>query len=142
MKTILKYTLIALLFLMAAPGEMNAKRVKTSQMYMFGFSASFKDSIIYITDIQDVQGAWIDSKTNFLLGRDVYSTQLQEHFNNQQQPNRVCAVYFDLSRKKIEKLYDKMKKKYVTKNPGMYNVHYLTAADFKFVAVDMAPEQE
>jgi len=142
MKTIFKYTLIALLFLMAAPGEMTAKRVKTSQMYMFGFSASFKDSVIYITDIQDVQGAWIDSKSKFLLGRDIYSTQLQEHFNKQQQPNRVCAVYFDASRKKIEKLYEKIKKKYVLKHPGMYDVRYLTATDFKFEAVDMSPNQE
>ena len=141
MKTVFKYTLLALL-LLTASDEASAKRVKTQQMYLFGFSASFKDSVVYITDIQEIQGAWMDNKTQFLLGRDSYSAQLKEHFDRQQQPNRVCAVYFNTSRKKLEKTYEKMKKKYVLKHPGMYDVRYLTATDFKFEAVDMSPDEE
>ena len=135
---IFKYIMLALL-LAGSTTEAFAKKVKTDHMYMFGFSASFKDSTIYITDIQDVQGAWYNTKTKFLLGRDNYSYQLKEYMaNQQQQPNRVCMVFFATSKKKAEKQLQKIKKKYVEKAPGVYAVRYLTSSDFKFEAVDMS----
>jgi len=80
---------------------------------MFGFSASFKDSVVYITNVQDVQGAWIDSKTKFLLNRDSYSYQLKEHMTEQyQEPDRVCIVFYATNKKKIEKQLKKLRKKY------------------------------
>ncbi|MDE5571673.1 MAG: hypothetical protein K2I86_06465, partial [Prevotella sp.] len=72
-----------------------AKPVQPDHVYMFGFSASFKDATIYITDIQDVKGAWIDNKSQFLLSRDNYSFQLKEYFTEKmQQPDRVCMVFY------------------------------------------------
>jgi hypothetical protein len=135
-----KYIMLALL-MAGSTTEACAKKMKTDHMYMFGFSASFKDSTIYITDIQDVQGAWYDTRTKFLMGRDNYSYQLKEYMaNQQQQPNRVCMVFFSTSKKKAEKQYLKIKKKYVEKAPGVYAVRYLNVSDFKFEAVDMSPE--
>jgi hypothetical protein len=132
----LKYLLL-LAALMTA-GNVSAKMLKTSHMYMFGFSASFKDSVIYVTDIQDVQGAWIDTKTNFLLGCDQYSGQLQTHLTEQLQlKNRVCVVFFKKSKKQAEKKFLKLMKKY---KQG-YEIRYVNATEFKFEAVDLTDTQ-
>lgn len=132
----LKYMLLIAALMLA--GTAGAKTVKTSHMYMFGFSASFKDSVIYVTDIQDVQGAWINTKTKFLLGRDQYAGQLQTHLSEQRQlNNRVCVVFFKKSKKKAEKQYLKLMKKY--KNG--YDIRYLNSSEFRFEAVDMTDSQ-
>ena len=139
MKT-LKYIMLALV-LAAMTTTAEAKQVQAKHMYMFGFSASFNDSTLYLTDIQDVENAWYDTKTGFLLARDNYSYQLKEYLAEQKgQPNRVCLVMFATTRKKAEKLYEKLKKKYIGKDGKIYGLQYLTANEFKFNAVDIATE--
>lgn len=136
---ILKYTLFSLLIAVAIPTEMQAKRMKAPKMYMFGFSASFQDSIVYMTDVQEVEGAWYDTKTKFLMGRQHYSYQLKDFLaNNMQQPNRVCVVMYALTRKEAEKKFIKLRKEYTIKAKGKYDVRYLTTADFHFQPVDMS----
>ena len=136
---IFKYILLALLLTGALPQEMEAKRIKVPKMFMFGFSASFQDSIIYMTDVQEVEGAWYETKSKFLLGRQHYSYQLKDFLaNTRQQPNRVCVVMFALTRKEAEKKFIKLRKEYTVKAKGKYDVRYLTTTDFKFQPVDMS----
>ena len=136
---IFKYILLALLLAGALPQEMEAKRIKVPKMFMFGFSASFQDSIIYMTDVQEVEGAWYETKSKFLLGRQHYSYQLKDFLaNTRQQPNRVCVVMFALTRKEAEKIFIKLRKEYTVKAKGKYDVRYLTTTDFKFQPVDMS----
>ncbi|MBQ2179961.1 MAG: hypothetical protein II450_06110 [Prevotella sp.] len=136
---IFKYILLALLLAGALPQEMEAKRIKVPKMFMFGFSASFQDSIIYMTDVQEVEGAWYETKSKFLLGRQHYSYQLKDFLaNTRQQPNRVCVVMFALTRKEAEKKFIKLRKEYTVKAKGKYDVRYLTTTDFKFQPVDMS----
>ena len=54
------------------------KYQKVPRLYVFGIAASFNDSVVYITDIQQVDSAWMATKTKFLLGRNNYSNQLKE----------------------------------------------------------------
>jgi hypothetical protein len=136
---IFKYILLALLLAGALPQEMEAKRIKVPKMFMFGFSASFQDSIIYMTDVQEVEGAGYETKSKFLLGRQHYSYQLKDFLaNTRQQPNRVCVVMFALTRKEAEKKFIKLRKEYTVKAKGKYDVRYLTTTDFKFQPVDMS----
>jgi hypothetical protein len=136
---IFKYILLALLLAGALPQEMEAKRIKVPKMFMFGFSASFQDSIIYMTDVQEVEGAWYETKSKFLLGRQHYSYQLKDFLaNTRQQPNRVCVVMFALTRKEAEKKFIKLRKEYTVKAKGKYDVRYLTTTDFKFQPVNMS----
>ena len=115
----------------------SAKPLKTNDKYMFGFSASFKDSVIYTTAIQNVQGAWIDSKSKFLLERDEYSRQMKDYLSEKlQQPGRICMVFYYNKKKKAEKEFLKLMKKYKTG----YEVRHLNATEFKFDAVDITPE--
>jgi hypothetical protein len=130
---------MTLLFCVAMGAE--AKRVQPKHMYMFGFAASFKDSVVYMTEIQDVKGAWYDTKSKFLLGRDNYSAQLKEHFKEKlSMPDRVCMVLFSKSMKKAEKKYLKLRKKYLSnkKHTSTYEVRYVTTQDFKFEPVDLS----
>ena len=133
---IVKYILFSLLMAVVTPFEMQAKHVKMPKMYMFGFSASFQDSIIYMTDVQEIEGVWYDTKTKFLLGREHYSYQLKEYLaTNEQKPYRVCVVMFAPTRKEAEKKYVKIRKIYTEKSAGRYDVRYITENDFKFQAI-------
>ena len=134
----LKYIVLALLVCVTMGAE--AKTVKARHMYVFGFAASFKDSVVYMTEIQDVQGAMYDTKTKFLLGRDSYSDQLKTYFREtMQMPNRVCMVMFSTSKKKAEKQYLKLRSKYLSdkKHTSSYEVRYVTMQDFKFEPVGL-----
>jgi hypothetical protein len=134
----LKYIVLTLLVCVAMGAE--AKTVKARHMYVFGFAASFKDSVVYMTEIQDVQGALYDTKTKFLLGRDSYSDQLKAFFKEKMQlSDRVCMVMFSTSKKKAEKKYMKLRKKYTgdKKRPSTYEVRYVTMQDFKFEPVGL-----
>ena len=134
----LKYIVLTLLVCVAMGAE--AKTVKARHMYIFGFAASFKDSVVYMTEIQDVQGALYDTKTKFLLGRDSYSDQLKTYFKEKMKlSDRVCMVMFSTSKKKAEKKYLKLRKKYVgnKKRPSTYEVRYVTTQDFEFETVSL-----
>jgi hypothetical protein len=134
----LKYIVLTLLVCVAMGAE--AKTVKARHMYVFGFAASFKDSVVYMTEIQDVQGALYDTKTKFLLGRDSYSDQLKAFFKEKMQlSDRVCMVMFSTSKKKAEKKYMKLRKKYTgdKKRPSTYEVRYVTTQDFQFEPVGL-----
>lgn len=132
-----KYMILCLLLSMAFSTEAVAKHVKAPQMYMFGFSTSFTDSVVYITDIQELKGVWIESKSKFLLSRDNYSYQLKNYMDEQlQQPNRLCMVFFSTSKKGVEKKLAKLKKKYITKANGAYDVRYVSVSDFRFEPVE------
>lgn len=135
---ILKYILFTLLLVVAMPSAVQAKRMKMSQMYMYGFSASFQDSIIYMTDVQEVANVWYDTKTKFLIERQQYSYQLKNYLaTSKQQPNRVCVVMFAPTRKEAEKKFIKLRKEYTVKAKGKYDVRYLTTEEFKFEPVDL-----
>lgn len=141
MKTMTK-ALLLLLMALTMPMVVNAKNIKTPKVYIFGFSASFQDSTIYMTDVQEITNVWIESKTKFLLGREHYSRQLNEYLTAQQHPNRVCLVIFALKREDAEKKYLKMRKQYTSKSKRKYDMKYLNTNDFKFSTVNLDIEEE
>ena len=139
---LLKYMLLALL-MTAQHTAAEARSIQVPHVYLFGFSASFKDSVIYITDIQDARQAWIDSKTKFLLGRDNYSYQLKDYLSaTLGQPDRICMVFYATTKRKIEKQYQKLKRKYTGKGKRNTNYDVKFIDDFTFTVVDMSPEQQ
>jgi len=132
--------MIAIALMAAGTMKVQAQDVKVSQVYMFGFVASFNDSTVYFTNIQQVDNAWVTKKKQFLAGRNQYSIQLREFFANQRNmPNRTCVVIANVDRKKLEKKYIKMKNKYLVKSKKPYDVRNISESDFKFETVDMSP---
>lgn len=126
-----------------------SQNIQVPKAYMFGFVASFNDSTVYFTDIQQVDSVWVTKKKNFLAGKSNYSYQLRNYFAQQLNlPQRTVVVVSSLKRSEVEKKYNKMKKQYTavkTKKSQpvrSYDVKYLSSADFKFTAVDMSSDDE
>ncbi len=136
----LRHALFAAI-LLAASAYMpaSAKNIMVPKAYMFGFIASFNDSIVFFTDIQEVDSVWVmEKKKTILAGRNNYAAQLRNFFSNSfNLNNRTCVVISDTKRKKVEKKYAKMKKQYMVKNAGKCDVHFVDATEFKFTPVNM-----
>lgn len=111
----------------------SAKIKCVPKIYAFGFAASFNDSIVYFTDIQEIDSAWINDKNKFLISRSNYSYQLKNYFNSIGLEHRTCLISYALDRKDIEKKYKKMKEKYVKSEK--YSIKDLDVKDFHFTAV-------
>lgn len=111
----------------------SAKLKCVPKLYAFGFAASFNDSTVYFTDIQEIDSAWINDKNDFLVSRDNYSYQLKNYFTSLGLEHRTCVISFALKRKDIEKKYQKMKNKYV--KAGNYDIRSVSTNDFHFTAI-------
>lgn len=136
----LKHALFtAILLAASAYMPASAKNIMVPKAYMFGFIASFNDSIVFFTDIQEVDSVWVmEKKKTILAGRSNYAYQLRDFFEkNFNLKNRTCVVICDTKRKNVEKKYAKMKKQYTVKNANKYDVHYIDATEFKFRPVNM-----
>ena len=106
-------------------------KVERATAYIFGFSASFTDSVVYITDIQQLDSAYIETKYDFLMDRAVYSDQLQTYLEAvKQMPNSTCAVFFHTKKSKLMEEYDKIRKQYGS--DGSVMLKELTDGSFKF----------
>lgn len=137
----IKYAVCAAIMALALTNtQVQGKAKMVPRMYMFGISASFTDSVVYFTDVQPVDSAWIDTKTNFLLGRDNYSLQLKNHLSQElSMPNRTCIVFFGKNRSAVEKDYLKLKKQYTAANSRTkYDVRNINSGDFRFKGIDMS----
>lgn len=101
MRKSLFYVLFALACLLC---QNSAAKVKQQPVYLFGFAASFVDSLAYITDVQYIDSAYVDTKTKFLIGRNLYSVQLQDFLaKNEGCKHPVTSIFFGKKKEKIEK---------------------------------------
>ena len=121
-------------------------KVERTTVYIFGFSASFTDSVAYITDIQQMDSAYIETKSDFLMDRVVYSDQLQTYLEAvKQMPVPTCAVFFHTKKGKLQEEYEKIRKRY-QEDKGVV-LRDLPSTEFRFQAsvyeppVNIEPEQ-
>ncbi|MDO5446442.1 MAG: hypothetical protein Q4F34_01510 [Prevotellaceae bacterium] len=113
-----------------------AEKTTITSAYAFGVSASFKDSVVYFTPIQNVDSLFMNKKTGFILGRENYSYQLKNYVESTyQQKHRTCVFIYDVKKKNIEKKYNKMLEKYKKNNLLIKNIE---TSDFAFTPVDMS----
>jgi len=146
MKPIRQLTIAAavIAILAIAYTPLRAKNYVTPKAYMFGFTASFTDSTIYFTNIQEVDSVWFMQKRDLLAGRSSYSSQLRTYCTNKlNQPKRTCIVIGSPKRKDVEKKYEKMKRQYTQNKKGAnYDVRFISEEEFKFQAVNMKDNEE
>jgi hypothetical protein len=148
----LTYLLLAITAAICTPSTASAKATVAKEMYMFGFAASFNDTIVHITDIQRVDSTWIDSKSKFLLGREHYSTQMRDYVaETLKMPQRTCITIYSTTRKKIEKEYLKLMRLYSPKvekkkkkdiKTNLFDVRHINQNEFKFTPVNMSQSDE
>ena len=138
----LRLLLVATAFLtMLTAIPASAKHVQVPKMYIFGFAASFNDTIVHFTNVQEIDSAWIEKKNNFLQTRELYSYQLRDFLANQKQmPRRTCVVYANKNRKKVEKQFLKFKKLYTQQSKNQhqqYDLRYLEDQEFHFKTINL-----
>jgi 16S rRNA A1518/A1519 N6-dimethyltransferase RsmA/KsgA/DIM1 with predicted DNA glycosylase/AP lyase activity len=106
------------------------KEKEKEEVYIWGISASFTDTVVYYTGIQLMDSIKLD-KHGFLPKRDVYSYQLKNYLENKKNiPNRVCMIYFSKRKKTLEKETEKLLKTY-EKNKNT-TLQQLEASEFQF----------
>ena len=117
----------------------NAKKVVTPRMYIFGMAASFNDSTVYFTNVQELNNVWVEKRHKELDVHQLYSMQLRDYLNNQKIQNRTCIVIANEKRSKLEKKFLKLRKLYTQSKDGKvhFDVKYLGDQDFKFTTIDM-----
>lgn len=107
--------------------------LKPKTVFVYGFAASFNDSTVYFTDVQQLDSAYIDSKTKFLYSRENYSYQLRDYLDKLGFKNATCTTSFATTKKEAEKKYLALRKKYL--EGGHYNINYLKEQDFRYHAI-------
>ena len=109
----------------------NAKKVVTPRMYIFGMAASFNDSTVYFTNVQELNNVWVEKRHKELDVRQLYSMQLRDYLNNQKIQNRTCIVIANEKRSKLEKKFLKLRKLYTQSKDGKvhFDVKYLGDQD-------------
>ena len=112
-------TLSLAVLMVAGSQTLSAQNIQVPKAYMFGFVASFNDSTVYFTDIQELDSVWVTKKKQYISGKGNYSYQLRNFFTQQRDlPNRTCVIIGSVKRKDVEKKYAKMKQNYLVKNKG------------------------
>lgn len=138
-----KYIVAILCMLMtgACLTTANARKQPVPHMYMFGLAASFTDTIVHFTAIQELDSVWIESKNDFLQERDSYSSQLREYLNQKQQmPHRTCIVFYSQKRAKLEKKFQKIMRLYTQSKDGLkhFDVRHIDPQQFHFTTIDLS----
>lgn len=148
MKFITRFLLMAVIMLSATSVQAKDKDKITKDAYLFGMSASFSDSTVYITDIQKVYPAYFAPKTKFLYNRDGFSSQLKAYMKGLGVEHPTCITFYSQNKKKLEKKYAKIKRRYDStfqpkktkkkkkaKQKRYYNVKYLTSEQFSYMTI-------
>lgn len=114
--TIIVIACITLVSSIAAQGTtQTAMKGRKQQVYMFGVATSMNDSLTIITDLQTVLANVMPN--GFISERSLYSLQLNNYLvGKQHRENMTCAVFFNKSKKKAEKKFQRVKKKFREKH--------------------------
>ena len=112
----------------AKDGKEEVKKKVKTEVYMFGVSLSFTDSVVYFTEIQHIEGAIIEN--NMLPNRHLYAYELKDYMSYEEdKPGRTSFIYFSDKRSKLEKKELKIRKRLLYN--GEKTVRYL-GSKFKF----------
>lgn len=130
-----KLLCLLMLLIIAIPSGAKKKGDKKKYgVFLVGASASFSDSLVYITDIQFLDSASVSDK-GLLEGRAQYSMQLKDYLEGKKgMTDRTCFMYFSTKKKKLEKEMKKLKAKY--EKGGALTLKNVDA-DFKFTKPEM-----
>ena len=135
-KILISGFILAALFSLVTVGQAKSKMVKT---YAFGFAASFNDSIVHFTDIQQLDSSWLTDK-GFLVSRENYSYQMRDFLAGQGMEHRTCVICYSPKLKQAKKKFTKMMDKY--SKQGGFDIRIIKESDFKFKCIEGSDPDE
>ena len=105
-------TIAVLLFMICSAFSFPFFKAPSHKVFGFGVAASFKDTVVYFTEIQELDSAIVDSK-GFLKSRPAYSEQLKNFMDeNMKQEHTTCMIYFAKNKESLQKAEAKLRKVY------------------------------
>lgn len=132
--------LLAMMMLVSSASELYAK-VEQKPIYICGYAVNFADSTVYLTEIQCIDTAYVESKNGFLMDRNQYSAQLQFHMNKHSGgKNYTCMVLFDKKLARLQKRVAKVRKH--NEKDTSTRLMVIPADEFQFIGeqyVDTTP---
>lgn len=111
------------------------KKVSQTMVYAFAVGTSLKDSTVYISSIQTLENATIESKKKFLQDRHIYSQQFKVYLNGQAGQPCTCALFFSTRKAKLEKEVLKLRKLY-NRPKTQKLLKEVSEQDFQFISID------
>ena len=132
-----KLTILAL-FLSIVCGAFAEKAKIKTDISIFGVAISASDSVVYMTDMQEIGKVTVEKKTKFLVNRPEYSNQLSEYISRTGDGRMTTLVSYNLKKKKAEKRYLKIKERFIKDG---YVVKYITKEEFAFTPVQESEEE-
>ena len=108
---------LALMIMMAMPVFAASKNKKAkvdepTRVYLYGVSINFNDSVVYMTDFLHLD-SMVVNKDASIVGYSSYALQMKVYLEGTLGDiDRTCAVLYSADKKKLEKKYVKMRKKY------------------------------
>lgn len=122
---------LATMLLTATPAQARDKNTP-KRVYAFGYAETLNDTVIYITPIQELEGAELDNK-GFIHFRESYDVQLQQYLQGVQNGHTMCITIYGTSRSKLEKKYVRLRRdlnhrkhvRFVELTPNDFQFHKL-----------------
>lgn len=99
---------LASVFLTPMPAQAQDKNTP-KRVYAFGYAETLNDTVIYITQIQELEGAELDNK-GFIHFRESYDAQLQHYLMSVQKSHTMCITIYGTSRSKLEKKFIRLRR--------------------------------
>jgi hypothetical protein len=123
-----------LLFAVCSAFSFPFLKPKSNVVYAFGVAASFKDTVVYFTDIQPLDSVKLIK--GFLPNRSSYSSQLKNYLEtSKQKEHQTCMIFFGKDITKLQKQEYKLNKLYRKDKITIIPIH---SSEFKFTK----PEDE
>ena len=128
MKTLTRFSCLMAIMLLSSSFTLKSR--KDMPVYIAGMSASFTDTVMYLTQIQAIDSVPL-IQGKMLPGRQQYSQQLKRYLQDQLHlTDRTCFIYFDKKKNRLEKRLIKIQEKCQKGGTGI--IHHI-GDEFRFV---------
>ena len=123
-------TISILMLLLVVTSAFTLRKDDYKPVYVMGVSLCFGDSVVYFTDIQQIDSVRL-TKEGFLPSREGYSEQLKGYLEAKDgNINHTCITYFSEKKAALQKTVTKLMKRY---RNGSTVIQQIAPSDFKFV---------
>ncbi|MDR0894508.1 MAG: hypothetical protein LBN06_04315 [Prevotellaceae bacterium] len=123
-------TLILVFMVASAFSFIKKDKDKEQVVYAYGVATSFRDTVVYITEIQVLDSAKLD-KDGFLPQRNLYPYQLKNYLENKwRAADYTCTISFSKKKETLTKDLNKLQNK-LKKNKDNVII-MIPSNDFKF----------
>ena len=106
---------------------------KTATIYVFGTATSLGDSVVYLSDIQELPSVLMNNKTSSPQYASLFSRQMEDALTAREGKRFTASFHYATTKKKIEKIYLDVRKH--LRKGGHTEVRALTKDEFQYAAI-------